>query len=129
MSIFQGEEVIRDGFASSYGRFFANPGRVEVIPGQDLRAVFLPKVKAERRKKKSRERLLCLGPAQALRRVLRATRALRQGDEPAEEGLAGRKVRQRVRPHSPAARSHDRGVARQTDAQELSVSPDWAMQR
>ncbi|KAH9893020.1 hypothetical protein F4778DRAFT_795041 [Xylariomycetidae sp. FL2044] len=36
--------IIRDGFMSSYGRFYTYPGKMERIDGQALRCMFLPKL-------------------------------------------------------------------------------------
>ena len=44
------DDVTRDGFHSSYGRFYASPGRVERVDGFSLRRMFLPKLTPEGRK-------------------------------------------------------------------------------
>ena len=44
-------DVIRDGFAYSYGMFYARPGRVERVEGSSLRSMFLPRLTREGRRK------------------------------------------------------------------------------
>lgn len=50
MSYYHDDEITRDGFACAYGRFYAQPGRVERVEGSSLRSMFLPKLTAEGRR-------------------------------------------------------------------------------
>jgi hypothetical protein len=43
-------DITRDGFACAFGRFFAEPGRVERVDGSSLRNMFLPKLTAKGRR-------------------------------------------------------------------------------
>ncbi len=47
MSSERNGDITREGFACSYGRFYAEPGRVEQVEGSSLRAMFLPKLSPE----------------------------------------------------------------------------------
>jgi hypothetical protein len=49
MSSYGGDEITRDGFACSYGRFYAIPGKVERVESPALRRMFLPKLAPEGR--------------------------------------------------------------------------------
>jgi hypothetical protein len=51
MSYYHDNDIItRDGFACAYGRFYAQPGRVERVNGFSLRSMFLPKLTPEGRR-------------------------------------------------------------------------------
>lgn len=50
MSYFRDDEITRDGFSSAYGRFYAEPGRVERVDGPSLESMFLPKLTPEGRR-------------------------------------------------------------------------------
>jgi hypothetical protein len=49
MSYYQ-DDITRDGFAYAYGRFYAQPGRMERVDGSSLRSMFLPKLTPEGRR-------------------------------------------------------------------------------
>lgn len=51
MSSYHYDDITRDGFACGFGRFYAQPGRVERVDGSSLRSMFLPKVTPEGRRK------------------------------------------------------------------------------
>jgi hypothetical protein len=50
MSYYYDNEFPRDGFSCEYGRFYAQPGRVERVDGASLRSMFLPKLTPEGRR-------------------------------------------------------------------------------
>jgi hypothetical protein len=50
MSYYQDNETTRDGFVCAYGRFYAQPGRVERVDSSSLRSMFLPKLTPEGRR-------------------------------------------------------------------------------
>ncbi|OJJ03245.1 hypothetical protein ASPVEDRAFT_72968 [Aspergillus versicolor CBS 583.65] len=47
MPCYRDTTITRDGFQSSYGRFFTDNGRVERVDGASLRRMFLPKITPE----------------------------------------------------------------------------------
>ncbi|TVY84675.1 hypothetical protein LSUE1_G000924 [Lachnellula suecica] len=51
MSYYRDDTITRDGFSCSYGRFCAEPGRVERVQGSSLQSMFLPSINAEGRKR------------------------------------------------------------------------------
>ncbi|KAF7176372.1 hypothetical protein CNMCM7691_002501 [Aspergillus felis] len=50
MSAYQYNDIRRDGFVSAFGRFMADPGRMDRIEGSQLRSMFLPKLSREGQK-------------------------------------------------------------------------------
>lgn len=50
MSAHHYNNIRRDGFASAFGRFMADPGRMDRIEGSQLRSMFLPKLSREGQK-------------------------------------------------------------------------------
>jgi hypothetical protein len=50
MSSYHDGDITRDGFACSYGRFYAQPGRVERVEDSSLRSMFLPRLTPEGRR-------------------------------------------------------------------------------
>jgi hypothetical protein len=50
MSYSRDNDITRDGFACSYGRFYAQPGRVERVEGSSLQSMFLPRLTPEGRR-------------------------------------------------------------------------------
>src|SRR5436190_10388877 len=43
-------DITRDGFVCSFGRFYTQPGRVERVEGSSLRSMFLPRLTPEGRR-------------------------------------------------------------------------------
>ncbi|KAE8450780.1 hypothetical protein EG329_005693 [Mollisiaceae sp. DMI_Dod_QoI] len=50
MAYYHDNDITRDGFTCSYGRFYALPDRVERVEGSSLRRMFLPTLNPEGRK-------------------------------------------------------------------------------
>lgn len=50
MSYYHRDDITRGGFACSYGRFYAEPGRVERVEGSSLRGMLLPKLTPQGRR-------------------------------------------------------------------------------
>lgn len=50
MSYSHDNDITRDGFACSYGRFYTQPGSVERVEGSSLRSMFLPRLTPEGRR-------------------------------------------------------------------------------
>lgn len=50
MSHYHDDDIVREGFSSSYGRFYAHPEHVERVEVTYLRSMFLPILNAEGRK-------------------------------------------------------------------------------
>jgi hypothetical protein len=50
MSAHHYNNIHRDGFVSAFGRFMADPGRMDRIEGSQLQSMFLPKLSREGQK-------------------------------------------------------------------------------
>lgn len=129
MSIYESGEVTREGFAFGYGRFFANPGRVEVVSGQELRAMFLPKMTAEGRKKIRDNGCFVRGQLKHYDVSFKPSELSGKETNLLKKALLAGKC-DKVPDHIVQLREAMTAewLGQQT-LKELSVNPDWAMQR